>query len=415
MSRHVRKHRVFRKAEPALFSDTWESLIPLDHPVRALKATLDSLDLRFLEELYGVQGGVAYDPRRLLGVVLYGIGDGVRSSRQLQEHCRFDNRYRFLMDGQTPDDRTFSRFLDRLNESPETLLERIVSFAKDRISLRVVSVDGTKMRASVSRYTRGDSTDVSDSESRRMKSRSDYFHGYNCQLAVDEDSGLIVGALVSQEGADWHLLEPVLDSVERTAGRAPAVLLADRGYESAQNAALCEARGIASHLAPNPQVWPKWEIDPSGQIVCSEGHPAVPKDQFVSYRGTNFQRYRVMECRRCAQKETCLTKKTPYRTLAVPAGIDPSSRIRNLHRARSEEGQALLRRRSVISETPHAQLKHNDGFGQFLRRGKAKAATDFLLWVASYNLRKLLNLFLTFWRLLQSSFGPKRQTQIHFA
>jgi transposase len=403
MGRHVRKHRVFRKAEPALFTDSWEQIIPLGHEVRALRSLLDALDLQYLEELYDVQGGVAYDPRRLLAVILYGIGDGVRSSRQLQEHCQFDNRYRFLMDGQTPDDRTFGRFLERLSASPETLLSRILDSAKDKVSLKTVSVDGTKMRASVSRYVSALSDfETSDPDSRRMKDRTGYFRGYNCQIAVDSDRGLIVGALVSQDAADWHQLEPTLDSVERLTGRRPERVIADRGYETASNAALCESRGIESHLHPNPQVWEEWSLDEDSNIVCPAGHPALAKDQFHGRNFKLYQRYRVAACPQCPLKSTCLKGSSRYRTMTSPVGIDPTARIRNLHRARSEEGAALLKRRSVLSETPHAQLKQNDGFRQFQRRGQGKALLDLHLWASSYNIRKLLSLLL---RLFSSAFG----------
>jgi transposase len=397
MSRHVRKHRVFRSAEPALFSDSWEELIPADHAVRKMRQILESLDLSYLEALYPVQGGVAYDPRRLLAVILYGIGDGVRSSRQLQEHCRYDNRYRFLMDGQTPDDRTFSRFQERLTEDPEVLLERIMAFAKERVTLRAVSVDGTKVRASVSRYAGARPLrPLADPDSRKMKDRHGYAFAYNCQLGVDADSKLIVGVVLSQDPSDWGLLAPTLDSVARATGRYPNAVIADRGYESARNAHWCQQAGIASHLSPNPQIWQGWQLDENNQIVCPAGHSLVTKDQYRA-DGRTTQRYRIQECPRCPLRESCLPTATKYRSLTTPVGIDPTPRIQNLYRARSQEGVLLLRQRSVLSETPHAQLKQNDGMRQFLRRSKAKAFADLLLWVVSYNIRKLLMPFIWLW------------------
>jgi transposase len=394
MKRHVRKHRVFRKAAPALFSEPWEDLIPLGHEVRLMRDIFDALDLEFLKEVYGVQGGVAYDPRRLLAVVLYGIGDGVRSTRQLQEHCRFDNRYRFLMDGLTPDDRTFGRFLERLNDEPEKIMKEVLQFAQDRITLRVVSVDGTKLKGSVSQYKKAlDGIEISDPDASRMKDRTGYFNGFNCCSAVDADSGLIVGVSVSQDAADWHQLEPVLDSVEALSGRNPEAVVADSGFENFANADLCASRKIESHLAPNPKIWPGWEVAETGQVICPQGHALVAKDLYFN-RHQRYQRYRIPQCSSCPLRATCLTGKMTYRTLSAPEGVDPSARILNFHRARSDEGLYLLARRGQWSETPHAQLKHNDGIRQFQRRGLGKVRVEFLLWAISYNLRKLLGPFL---------------------
>lgn len=374
-----------------MFTESWDALIPLDHPVRRLRALLESLDLSFLESLYDVKGGIAYDPRKMLGVVLYGIGDGVRSSRQLEEHCRFDNRYRYLMEGQTPDDRTFGRFLERLSDSPEELLRRILAFAEGQITLRVISTDGTKLRASVSRYAIAvKSMAVTDPDCKVMKDRSGYFHGYNCQLAVDADSELIVGAVLTQSQSDWHELETALDSVESLTGRVPEAVVADSGYESASNVALCERRGVTSYLNPHPSFWTGWKVNEAGQAVCPTGEPLVGRDTHQGYGGRLYRRFRVAGCPQCALKQTCLTGNARYRFLHLPLAVDPASRIRNMHRARSEEGQQLLGQRSRIAETPHAQLKHNDRIRQFQRRGLAKARVEFLLWVASYNLRKLL-------------------------
>ena len=376
-----------------MFTESWDALIPLDHPVRGLRSLLESLDLSFLESLYDVKGGIAYDPRKMLGVVLYGIGDGVRSSRQLEEHCRFDNRYRFLMEGQTPDDRTFGRFLERLTEDPETLLHRIMEFAQARITLRAVSADGTKLRASVSRYAvkaKGAVVAVTDADCRVMKDRSGYFHGYNCQLAVDADSELIVGAELTQSQSDWHELETLLDSVESLTGRVPETVVADSGYETASNAALCEARDVTSVLNPHPSLWTGWSVSEAGEVVCPVGEPLVAKGVRPTGALRLYRRFRIAGCPRCALKSACLPEKARYRFLYLPDGVDPASRIRNLHRARSDAGALLLQRRARVAETPHAQLKHNDGLRQFQRRGLAKARVEFLLWVASYNLRKLL-------------------------
>src|SRR6266567_2015718 len=55
----------------------------------------------------------AYDPKLLLGVLLYAYAIGVRSSRQLERRCHEDIAFRVLAANQTPDHVTIARFRAR--------------------------------------------------------------------------------------------------------------------------------------------------------------------------------------------------------------------------------------------------------------------------------------------------------------
>jgi transposase len=73
---------------------------------------VDQLDL---QPFYGQHrddghGHPAYDPRLLLGVLLYGYCLGVRSSRQIERRCHEDVAFRVLAANQTPDHVTSARF-----------------------------------------------------------------------------------------------------------------------------------------------------------------------------------------------------------------------------------------------------------------------------------------------------------------
>jgi transposase len=56
------------------------------------------------------QGHPAYDPKTLLGVLLYGYCVGVRSSRQFERRCHEDIAFRVLAADQLPDHVTIARF-----------------------------------------------------------------------------------------------------------------------------------------------------------------------------------------------------------------------------------------------------------------------------------------------------------------
>lgn len=82
-----------------------------------------------------------------------------------------------------------------------------------------------------------------DPESRVMKGRNGrYLQGYNGQAMADCGSQVIVAQQLTNEEADVHQLEPMLQRSEEQAGLRPGQVLADAGFWSEENGAL-DAKG----------------------------------------------------------------------------------------------------------------------------------------------------------------------------
>lgn len=79
---------------------------------------------------------------------------------------------------------------------------------------------------------------VTDPDSRILKTRMGWKQGYNGQAVADCSSQVIVACDVTQEENDVRQLEPMLNKCEEQAGRRPEELLADAGYWSEDNAKL---------------------------------------------------------------------------------------------------------------------------------------------------------------------------------
>jgi transposase len=79
---------------------------------------------------------------------------------------------------------------------------------------------------------------ITDPESRILKTRRGWVQGYNGQAVADCDSQVIVAQDVTQEENDVHQLGPMLVRCEEQAGQKPTQLLADAGYWSEENAKL---------------------------------------------------------------------------------------------------------------------------------------------------------------------------------
>ncbi|MFM7677037.1 MAG: transposase [Synechococcus sp.] len=101
--------------------------------------------------------------------------------------------------------------------------------------------DGTPTQKSQRNFT--------DPGSHLMKSDGHYIQGYNCQLAVDSDHQVIVALGVSNQAPDVEHLAPMLQRIAATAGALPAVMTADAGYWSEDNAELCADQGIDAYIA----------------------------------------------------------------------------------------------------------------------------------------------------------------------
>jgi Transposase domain (DUF772)/Transposase DDE domain len=87
-----------------------------------------------------------------------------------------------------------------------------------------------------------DQYNFTDPESRIMKhsSTEGFEQDYNAQIAVDQDSLLIVGVSLSNHPTDQHQVEPTLDAIPPDLGTPKAAAL-DAGYFSTATIAMCES------------------------------------------------------------------------------------------------------------------------------------------------------------------------------
>lgn len=134
-----------------------EGFLPSDHRARIVWSFVESLDLTALYDAIGSREGEAgrpaADPAVLLALWLYATVEGVGSARQLERLAERDLAYRWLAGGVPLNYHGLADFrvghvevLDRLLTESVTAL-----IAENLVSLAEIVVDGTKVRASVSK------------------------------------------------------------------------------------------------------------------------------------------------------------------------------------------------------------------------------------------------------------------------
>lgn len=170
-----------------------------------------------------------------------------------------------------------------------------------------------------------------DPQSRIMKSPGGYAQCYNAQLAVEEESYLIVATGMTQNAADSGELLKLVETIESVTGLKPDTLLADAGYKSEANFQALETAQIDGYIS-----------------LGREG-------------------------------------KVPLH----PPGRDRPASQRMEQKLNASQGRALYRRRKGIVEPVVGWIKHVLGFRQFSFRGVEKVSAEWDLMCLAVNLRRM--------------------------
>ena len=142
------KNRSQREALPPSLDER----IRGDHPIRVVDAFVEGLDIEglgFVHAEPAETGRMAYDPRDLLKLYLYGYMNRVRSSRRLMRECGRNIEVMWLLNSLTPDFHTISDFR---KDNRKAIKEVFRAFVQILIEMKLLggeefSVDGTKVRA----------------------------------------------------------------------------------------------------------------------------------------------------------------------------------------------------------------------------------------------------------------------------
>ena len=186
-----------------------------------------------------------------------------------------------------------------------------------------------------------DQYNFTDPESRIMKNSNNngFDQHYNVQVAVEQDSFLIVSNTLSNHPNDYAEMEPTLDAVPSELG-APEAAAMDNGYFSEGNVRACEERDIEPYIATG-----------------REPHHRSWKDYFAE--------------------------------LPAPPPEDASPTVKMAYRLRTEIGKAIYRLRKCTVEPVIGIIKEVLGFRQFSLRGLTAAAGEWCLVCLAFNLKRL--------------------------
>ena len=135
-----------------------EVLIPEDDSVRLLSHILEGLDYTKLYEAYSSKGRKpAVEPKTFFKILTYAYMNNIYSSRLIEQACRRDINFMWLLNGQAPPDHTtISRFRKHfLPQAIDHLFYQLVHVLHDcgEIAFENAFIDGTKIEANANRYS----------------------------------------------------------------------------------------------------------------------------------------------------------------------------------------------------------------------------------------------------------------------
>ena len=413
---------------------------------------LEALGFKLHESL---DGRPAYSCDLLLKAWLYGYFDRIRSARRLEKACRENIALVWLTGNHAPDHNTLWRFFKDNRRALRCLFKQGVRMAMDAklIGMVLHAVDGTKIKARVSKdgvLSRDGAKELlaaldasvdrmmdtatqhekepfdyripreltdrealrerleqtlsemekvdrkllapDEPEARMMQVSGKVEPGYNAQVVVDKESGMIVAEEVVNEECDKHMLNSMIDEVEENVGKAADETLADAGYCSSEELSIAEERNHSVLINVSSENegefhWTKFCYDEKDDcVICPLGKRL--EFSHVDHSQKLPRRVYICKCQKeCPRRWDCSkTKRTGRRIRLLQ---NQAALLRNRLRMREPAAKELMRQRKIIVEPVFGVLKECMGFRRWTVAGLKNVRAQWAILCTAFNLSKL--------------------------
>ena len=392
---------------PLFLSDCLDLL----DPVLTFDRLMGGIDLnKYLTDIPEyTTGRLRYNPVNMLKTVLFGfMTSGYCSLRELEDNCKVNIRFMYLMDHQTPSYRTFGYFINEvLQDKIENIFNDInqAIFNEEHVDLQHIYIDGSKFEANANKYTwvwkkatekfryklyekitaeiEEINKEIAWSEvqiSTNSEYVPDYLNeiidqllpAYNVQIGVADEYIAVVD--VNHYHSDMDCFIPLMKHFKQTYGFYPKYPVADAGYGSYNNYIFCEQNGIEKYMKfpmfKKETKDRKYHEDPFRAVnfrIDEQGVMRCPNDKAFhllyrrSVRGNQYGRkeelYECEDCSGCPYAEKC-KKTAKNRTVRINQELTAMHQevIENLE---SIYGALLRMNRSIQAEGTFRIMKND--------------------------------------------------------
>lgn len=215
--------------------------------------------------------------------------------------------------------------------------------------------------------------------------------GYNVQVAVDADTGMILHHDVTDEPVDSRQLQPMAEGAKAALGADQLMVVGDKGYSNGEQFAACEQQGIKPAVPrrvipnSNKDLYQKGDFD----YDAKSDRYRCPAGEYLRYSHNDRRRklrvYRRTGCDQCPLQPKCT--KANARTVSRHFHEDAFDRSE----ARLAKDPTLLRQRMHAAERPFALLKQAMALRRFVCWGQYAAGTEMAIAILSYNINRTIS------------------------
>lgn len=261
-----------------------EERIPVDHPLRAIRAMVDEVLKAMSKEfdgLYAKAGRHSIAPERLLRALLLQLFYSIRSERMLIEQLNYSWLFRWFvgldMDEPVWNHAVFSKNRERLlnREVARSFFQKVLEQAQGYLSDEHFTVDGTLLEAWASQksFQKKDGTDGGDGANFHGQQRRNDTHqsktdpeaklyrkgsgqearlSYLGHVLVENRNGLIVDAMATSADGQAERDAALLMVHNRwRRGVGIKTVAADKGYDSQDFVKTMRAMQVRPHVTQN--------------------------------------------------------------------------------------------------------------------------------------------------------------------
>jgi transposase len=283
--------------------------------------------------------------------------------------------------------------VDRQEQSQGSLVQLKESLARQQTLQQKVNEVMEKLKSE-----HRESLNATDPQCVKVPSRQGTHAGYNGQIVVDEQHGLIVHCDVVAENNDRSQFADQIEGAQQALEKPCQVACADAGYSNAEKLESVDQQGIRVIVPSEEQVHPE-EIGPFDksrfQYVTQEDVYICPAGQKLPCRCHEAERGRWAYgllggiCRQCEHFGVCTTNRLGRKLVRYD---NEAFREKMRQEYDKPSSRAIFSRRKETAELPFGHIKRNLGAGHFLIRGLEGARAEMSVLATCFNVARLIGI-----------------------